>query len=77
MLRRLAITAIIALATPTLAMARGYEEHHPPGRPPPGPFRGEPPARYMHHGRPLNLIYTTGWAYGRLESLARRCHRSS
>jgi hypothetical protein len=71
MLRRIAITVIIALATPTLAMAQGYEEHHPAGRPPPGPFRGGPPGRYMYHGRPFNpihaapFVYPRGWAYRR------------
>ena len=60
------------LATPTLAMAQGYEEHYPPGRPSPGPFRGGPAGRYMYHGRPFNpifhagpFVYPRGWAYRR------------
>ena len=43
MLRTVAITAMIALAVPTLAMAQGHEEHHPGARPPAGAPRGPHP----------------------------------
>jgi hypothetical protein len=65
MLRRIAITAITVLATPTLAMAQGYEEHHPPGRPSPDPFQGGPAGRYMYHGRPFNPIHAGPFVYPR------------
>lgn len=73
MLQRIAFIAIIALATPNLAMAQAYEEHRPAGRPPPGELRRPhpPPGRFMYHGRPFNPIYAApfvyprGWAYRR------------
>jgi hypothetical protein len=77
MLRRIATTAIMVLAVPTLVMAQGYE-----GRPPPGAWRGPhpggppghpggPPGRFMFHGHPFNpvhiapFVYPHGWAYRR------------
>ena len=75
MLRKIAVTAMIALVLPAAALAQGYEEHHPGGRPPPGALRGPhpggPPGRYMYHGRAFNpiraapFVYPHGWAYRR------------
>jgi len=75
MFRRIAFIVIIAFAAPGFAMAQGYEEHHPGGRPPAGAFRGPhpggPPGHFMYHGRPFNpihaapFVYPRGWAYRR------------
>jgi hypothetical protein len=75
MLRRIATAAMIVLAVPTFAIAQGYEEHHPGGRPPPGAYRGPhpggPPGHFMFRGRPFHpmhlapFIYPHGWAYRR------------
>jgi hypothetical protein len=74
MLRRIATTAIIVLAVPTLVMAQGYEEHRPGGRPPPGEYRGPhpggppgrpggPPGHFMFHGRPFNPVHIAPFVY--------------
>jgi hypothetical protein len=74
MLRKIVLTAMMALAVPTVGMAQ-REEHAPRGRPGPGEFRGPhpggPPGRFLYHDRPFNpvrvapFVYPRGWAYRR------------
>jgi hypothetical protein len=79
MLRKIVLTAMMALAMPTVGMAQ-REEHPSRGRPPgefrgphpggprgPGEFRGPrpggPPGRFLYHGRPFNRVHLAPFVY--------------
>jgi hypothetical protein len=81
MLRKIILTAMIALAVPTVGIAQ-REEHPPRGRPVPGEFRGPhpggpgpgefrgprsggPPGRFVYHGRPFNPVHVAPFVYPR------------
>jgi hypothetical protein len=75
MLRKIVLTAMMALAVPTVSMAQ-REEHrerpefrgpHPGGPRGPGEFRGPhpggPPGRFLYHGRPFSRVHIAPFVY--------------
>jgi hypothetical protein len=77
-LRKIVLTAMMALAVPTVGMAQ-REEHrerpapgefrgpHPGGPRGPGEFRGPhpggPPGRFLYHGRPFSRVHIAPFVY--------------